>query len=225
MTNSIPVLEVKNVIKAYASTKVLNSVSFTLNERESVALVGTSGCGKTTLLHMAGMLDSFDSGEILIDGLEVSRLSERKRTALRNKDIGFIYQFHNLLPEFSALENVLFPMWIAGVRGKKAKNKAMELLSSVDMIEYKSKKVATLSGGQAQRVAIARALANSPKIVLADEPTGNLDDINTQKVWDLLMHAVKENGASLLVVTHDMSLARKANRVAKITNGVIQEKS
>ena len=212
------ILDIVGVSKSYGNTRVLNNISLTLKAGETLALVGSSGCGKSTLLHLAGLLDNPTSGKIFINNKDVSMLNDSMQTKTRNQDIGFIYQFHNLLPEFSVWENVAYPMWINGVRGKVAKNKALALLGNVDMDEFANKKISTLSGGQAQRVAIARALANDPKIVLADEPTGNLDVENSAKVWKVLVDAVKKHGVGLLCVTHDLQLAKKSDKIATITN-------
>ena len=212
------ILDIVGVSKSYGDTNVLNDINLTLKTGETLALVGSSGCGKSTLLHLAGLLDNPTSGKIFVNNKDVSKLNDSARTRTRNTDIGFIYQFHNLLPEFSVWENVAYPMWINGVRGKVAKKKALVLLSDVDMSEFANKRTFTLSGGQAQRVAIARALANDPKIVLADEPTGNLDVENSAKVWKVLVDAVKKHGAGLLCVTHDLQLAKKSDKIATITN-------
>ena len=192
---------------------ILRDFSCELKKGEIVALVGPSGSGKSTLLHVLGGLDKANDGKLMIDGDDVFALSDSARTKIRRNDIGFIYQFHHLLPEFSALENVMLPQIINGISKAKAKDKAEELLEIMKLSDRLYHRPAKLSGGEQQRVAIARALANDPKILLADEPTGNLDPETSEIVFDLLINAVKETGLTALIATHNMDLAKRMDRV------------
>lgn len=200
---------------------VLKDVSLRLKKGEIVALVGQSGAGKSTLLHCVGLLDQPTSGEIMINGVDVSRRSDRDRTLIRRQIMGFVYQFHYLQPEFTALENVMIPMMIAGIRKKEAMSDAAELLSIMGLGERLTHRPARLSGGEQQRVAIARALANRPKLLLADEPTGNLDEGTSAHIFALLMEAVKQRGVSALVATHNLQLASQMDRVLTLEKGVL----
>ena len=211
------ILSLKNITKSYDDL-ILDKISFDLKTGQSVALVGASGSGKSTLLHIAGLLDNFDSGELIIDGMNCNNISESKKTKIRHEKIGFVYQMHNLLPEFCVWENVAYPMWVGGVGKKQSKTRALQLLDDVGLADKANQKSTTLSGGEAQRVAIARALANNPSIILADEPTGNLDDTNTKKIWDLLLSLIKSKGISMMCVTHDMALAKKTNIIYQLNN-------
>jgi lipoprotein-releasing system ATP-binding protein len=220
------VLELKNITRTYeqagAALTVLSSLNLAVKKGEVVALVGQSGSGKTTLLQIAGLLDNPTSGEVIISGEDVSRASDKKRTELRRKNIGFIYQFHHLLPEFSALENVVIPQLIAGVSRKVAEERAKELLSSLGLAERFSHRPARLSGGEQQRVAIARALANSPAIILADEPTGNLDPRTADSVFAMFMDMAKKTGQAALVATHNIELARRMDRIVHLEGGILK---
>ena len=216
MTN---ILELKNIDKSYdADTHILKGINLNLKSSESVSLVGASGSGKSSLLHIAGLLDSYQEGTIIIDGQNMNNIGEDKKTKIRLEKIGFIYQFHNLLPEFCAWENVAYPMWVNGISRPDAKKKSIKLLELVGLQDKINSSATKLSGGEAQRVAIARSLANNPKIILADEPTGNLDDENTQNVWTLLLDLVKQQNVSLLCVTHDMNLAKKTDDIYSLKN-------
>ena len=212
------ILSIKNISKSYGNELILDNISFELKSGQSVALVGASGTGKSTLLHICGLLDKFDSGDVKIDNVNCTKIGEGKKTDIRLEKIGFIYQMHNLLPEFCVWENVAYPMWVSGETKSKSKIRALELLSDVGLSGKENQSSTTLSGGEAQRVAIARALANNPNIILADEPTGNLDDKNTKKVWDLLLKLVKDKGISMLCVTHDIALAKKTNVIYQLSN-------
>ena len=192
-----PLLQAKNIIKTYNEdkirTNVLKGVNIDIYSNELTAIVGKSGSGKSTLLHILGTLDKADSGEIIYKGEELLKLSDKKKAAFRNIHLGFVYQFHHLLSDFSALENVMMPMLIAGINKNDAKQRALELLEKVALSEKADSRPSELSGGQRQRVAIARALANNPELILADEPTGNLDEKNAQMVFSFFEKLVKED--------------------------------
>lgn len=202
-------------------TKVLKGVNFSLGQGEQVAILGQSGSGKSTLLHLLGMLDDATSGTVKILGKDTKDFNELERAEFRNQNMGFIYQFHHLLMEFSALENTAMPLMIAGKKASEANKKAKELLELVGLGHRLSHLPSQLSGGERQRVAIARALINKPKLVLADEPTGNLDKENAQHVFDLFVKLNREIGTSLLVVTHDVQLAQQFDRVIKLDDGLV----
>ena len=198
---------------------ILNNVDLRLYSGEICALVGPSGSGKSTLLHILGLLDSPTSGQIIMDDQDVSKLSDRVRTGLRNQHIGFIYQFHHLLPEFTALENVALPQIIAGVSTESAKNKAAGLLAQLGLSNRLHHRPATLSGGEQQRVAIARALINDPYLLFADEPTGNLDPETSQEVFALLIDVVRKRGIGALIATHNIDLAHEMDRILEVKSG------
>ena len=211
-------LSTKNISKAYHQAdgqllQILHDFTCELNSGEMVALVGQSGSGKSTLLHILGLLDKADSGQLLIDGKDVLNVSDREKTKIRNADIGFVYQFHHLLPEFSALENIMLPQIVAGVSKQDSKIHAMELLEKMGLRDKADNRPARLSGGEQQRVAIARALANRPKILLADEPTGNLDPQTSDSVCCIFQKLVKDTGTAALIATHNMDLARRMDRI------------
>ena len=221
---SEPVLRLAGVGKAYnrgtpAEIRVLDGVNLTLSAGEVVALEAPSGAGKSTLLHMAGLLDTPDSGTIHIYGAEAGRLGDRGRTRLRRERIGFVYQFHHLLPEFSALENVALPQRAAGVARAAAEARAAELLGAVGLEARVAHRPAELSGGEQQRVAIARALANRPALLLADEPTGNLDPATAEAVFALLLGRVRETGLAALIATHNPDLAARMDRRLRLDGG------
>jgi lipoprotein-releasing system ATP-binding protein len=202
--------------------QVLRGATVHIAAGETVALVGPSGAGKSTLLHIAGLLERPDGGEVTIGGEACSSLTDDRRTALRRSAIGFIYQFHHLLPEFSALENVVVPQMIAGDAKSAARDRARSLLDMVGLAERESHRPAKLSGGEQQRVAIARALANSPKILIADEPSGNLDQDTAERVFELLMRLTRETGVSSLVATHNPDLAARMDRILVMKNGLLE---
>lgn len=220
-------LQAKNIIKTYNEdkirTNVLKGVNIDIYSNELTAIVGKSGSGKSTLLHILGTLDKADSGEIIYKGEELLKLSDKKKAAFRNIHLGFVYQFHHLLSDFSALENVMMPMLIAGINKNDAKQRALELLEKVALSEKADSRPSELSGGQRQRVAIARALANSPELILADEPTGNLDEKNALMVFSLFEKLVKEDKIAVVIVTHDNSLSEKCDRVYTMKDGIIHE--
>jgi lipoprotein-releasing system ATP-binding protein len=211
----------KSFIQAENRLDILTGCDLTVGEGELVALIGPSGAGKSTLLHIAGLLEQPSSGSILIGGEEASKLNDAGRTALRRKYIGFVYQAHLLQPEFSARENIMIPQMIAGVSSKEAGVRADELLALIGLTKRASHRPAQLSGGEQQRVAIARALANRPKLLIADEPTGNLDPATADHVFDMLRDLVKSQGLGLLMATHNHDLAAKMGRVVQLRDGRI----
>jgi lipoprotein-releasing system ATP-binding protein len=211
---------VRRVFKqAGAELRVLNGVDLSLREGEIVALVGPSGAGKSTLLHVAGLLERPDGGAVMIGGEDCGSLSDERRTLLRRSEIGFVYQFHHLLPEFSALENVMLPQMIAGLARGRAREKARGLLAQVGLAPRAGHRPARLSGGEQQRVAIVRALANDPKILLGDEPTGNLDHATGESVLATLLDLVRHSGLAALIATHNLDLARRLDRVVVLEDG------
>ena len=218
-----PALELRGVRRIFkqAATElvVLNGIDLVLRPGEIVALVGPSGAGKSTMLHVAGLLERPDGGAVLIGGEDCGRLNDERRTLLRRSEIGFIYQFHHLLPEFSALENVMLPQMIAAVPRRLARDKAGGLLERVGLAPRAGHRPALLSGGEQQRVAIARALANDPKILLGDEPTGNLDHTTGESVLQTLLDLVRGTGLAALIATHNLDLARRLDRVVALEDG------
>lgn len=211
----------KNIYKRYGSLEVLRGVNLEINKGEVVAIVGPSGCGKSTLLHILGSLDKADMGEIVINNTGLSRLSGNKLAAFRNKHIGFVFQFHHLLPEFTALENVCIPGWLAGRNRNEVKEKAEGLLKLLGLIDRNENKPNQLSGGEQQRVAVARALINNPDIVFADEPTGNLDSANAQELHELFFDLRKQFNQTFLIVTHNEELSQLSDRVLHMKDGRI----
>ncbi|MFD1251978.1 Lipoprotein-releasing system ATP-binding protein LolD [Devosia equisanguinis] len=201
--------------------RVLESANLTVDSGEMVALVAPSGAGKSTLLHLCGLLESPQSGEIEIVGQKTSQMGDRARTQLRRSTVGYVYQFHHLLPEFTALENVVMPQLIAGQTQKPAEGRAMELLDLLGVAPRATHRPAELSGGEQQRVAIARAAANHPRVILADEPTGNLDPETSDRVFEALKSLIRNEGAAALIATHNYDLARRADRIVTIRNGLV----
>jgi len=212
----------KNLYKRYGSLEVLRGVNLEISKGEVVAIVGPSGCGKSTLLHILGSLDKADMGEIVINNTGLSLLSGNKLAAFRNKHIGFVFQFHHLLPEFTALENVCIPGWLAGRSKNEVKAKAEELLRILGLIDRNENKPNQLSGGEQQRVAVARALINNPDIVFADEPTGNLDSANAQELHQLFFDLRKQFSQTFLIVTHNEELSQLSDRVLHMKDGRIE---
>jgi lipoprotein-releasing system ATP-binding protein len=218
-----PVLELRGVRRVFktgeAEIVVLNGIDLVLLPGEVVALVGPSGAGKSTLLHVAGLLERPDDGAVLIGGADCGGLSDQQRTLLRRSELGFVYQFHHLLPEFSALENVMLPQMIAGVPRSRARQKAADLLAGVGLAPRAGHRPARLSGGEQQRVAIVRALANDPKILLGDELTGNLDHATGDSVLATLLDLVRHTGLAALIATHNLDLARRLDRIVALEDG------
>ena len=218
-------LVLKKVSKSYRQGKdklvILSKASLEIVEGEVVALVGPSGSGKTTLLQIAGLLDNADSGNVIVNGNDYAHASDAARTKIRQKEIGFIYQFHHLLPEFSALENVVIPQMIAGITKAEAKSRAHEVLKFLGLAKREGHRPSELSGGEQQRVAIARAIVNRPSILLADEPTGNLDPLTAGLVFDMLLQTARAAQLSVLMVTHNLELAGKVDRAVTLKDGQI----
>lgn len=225
--NKQPLLVCEHLSKIYQegtlSTQVLKDVCFSVNEGEMMAIVGSSGSGKSTLLHLLGGLDTPSEGEVIFRGQHINRLSSDARAVIRNKDLGFIYQFHHLLPDFTALENVAMPLLIGGLNKAEAFGRANKLLDAVGLAHRAGHRPSELSGGERQRVAIARALVNEPALVLADEPTGNLDLRNADAIFELLGELNKQQGTAFLVVTHDMKLAHRLSRQLEMRDGHLQQ--
>lgn len=217
------VLHLEGIEKSYRDGEiaVLRGANVTLMPGEVVALVAPSGAGKSTLLHMAGLLDTPDAGTVTLGGIDMTGLPDRARTEARRRDIGFVYQFHYLLPEFTAAENLVLPQLANGISRAQAEARAMELLVGVGIGPRAGHRPAALSGGEQQRVAICRALANAPKLLLADEPTGNLDPDTSDVVFGTLMKLVRETGLSALIATHNLALAARMDRILKLENGVL----
>ena len=228
-TNTIPVIELKDITKAYRqgrqNLEVLKGINMSIQPKEIVALVGQSGAGKSTLLQIAGLLDQQSSGKIYINGENIGKVGDDIRTLLRRDYIGFVYQYHNLLGDFSALENVMLPMLIKGKNKSEAKQHAEFLLEKLRLSHRLKHRPAELSGGEQQRVAIARALANSPKLLLADEPTGNLDPKTAEDVFSALLDVIKETGLAALIATHNMELAARMNRQLRLKDGILEDTS
>jgi lipoprotein-releasing system ATP-binding protein len=228
MSELTPALELRSVTRCYAEGKgqleVFRDLNLIVRPGEIVALVGQSGSGKSSLLHIAGLLEAPTAGEVLIAGRNCSALDDQARTRIRRIGIGFVYQFHHLLPEFSALENVMMPQLIAGQNRAAAADRARELLTRLGLAARLEHRPAELSGGEQQRVAIARALANRPLLLLADEPTGNLDPGTAARVHDELMRLIAEEGLGALVATHNLELALNMSRIARLERGRIIER-
>ncbi|WP_372603617.1 ABC transporter ATP-binding protein [Actibacterium sp.] len=223
---SDPVLALTGIEKTYNKGKpnavpVLRGASISIARGEVVALVAPSGAGKSTLLHIAGLLDSPDAGQVRIAGQEATQLSDRRRTAIRRNQVGFVYQFHHLLPEFSALENITLPQQANGIARREAETHARDLLARVGVADRADHRPAALSGGEQQRVAFCRALANQPSLLLADEPTGNLDPGTADTVFAALMELVQTTGLSALIATHNPELAARMDRTVRLENGLL----
>ena len=214
-------IEIKNIVKSYGELKVLKGINLSIKEKEIVTIVGASGAGKSTLLHILGTLDSPDEGEILYDSVNVARLAPNKLSVFRHRNIGFVFQFHHLLPEFTALENVCIPAWIKGTGKKEAEKQALELLKMLGLGDRTTHKPNQLSGGEQQRVSVARALVNHPRVILADEPSGNLDTRTKSELHQLFFTLREELGQTFVIVTHDTELATMSDRQIKLNDGMI----
>ncbi|MBS1509865.1 MAG: ABC transporter ATP-binding protein [Bacteroidetes bacterium] len=214
-------LSAKNIRKKYGPLQVLKGVDIQINKGEIVSIVGSSGAGKSTLLHILGTLDKADAGEISLNNQNLTRLAGKKLAAFRNKEIGFVFQFHHLLPEFTALENVCIPGWIAGTKKTDVVAKAEQLLQTLGLSGRLENKPQQLSGGEQQRVAVARALINNPSIIMADEPTGNLDSVNAKDLHQLFIDLRNQFNQTFLVVTHNEELAKMSDRVVMMKDGTI----
>ena len=226
--NKSNLIEVKNLVKVYRDGntyfKALNGVSFSIQKGESVAIIGKSGSGKSTLMHLLAALDKPNEGEILINSQNVAKMKKRELNKLRNQTFGFVFQQFFMNPKDTVLQNVILPLKIAGVSSRKRKEIALKALEAVELTDKAKNKASNLSGGQKQRVCVARAIANSPEIIFADEPTGNLDSKTSKKIEDLLFGLNKESGITLIIVTHDESLAAKCDRQIRIQDGQIVSK-
>ena len=216
-------IDIKEVTKSFGNLQVLKGINLHINKGEMVSIVGPSGAGKTTLLQIIGTLDKPDSGNIIIEGTDVSQLSTKKLSEFRNQHLGFVFQFHQLLPEFTAIENIMIPAFIAGVSRNKAKERAEELLALMGLSDRADHKPNQLSGGEKQRVAVARALVNNPAVVLADEPSGSLDSKNKAELHQLFFELRDKLGQTFVIVTHDEELAKLTDRTIHMKDGVISE--
>lgn len=216
-------IKLEGITKSFGSLQVLKGIDLEINKGEIVSIVGPSGAGKTTLLQIMGTLDEPDAGTVQIDGTVVSRMKEKELSAFRNKNIGFVFQFHQLLPEFTALENVMIPALIAGVSSKEANDRAMKILDFMGLVDRASHKPNELSGGEKQRVAVARALINDPAVILADEPSGSLDIHSKEDLHQLFFDLRDRLGQTFVIVTHDEGLAKITDRTVHMVDGMIKK--
>ena len=215
-------IQLEGITKSFGSLQVLKGIDLEINSGEVVSIVGPSGAGKTTLLQIMGTLDDPDAGSVSIDGTNLSRMKQKELSAFRNKHIGFVFQFHQLLPEFTAIENIMIPAFIAGVSNREALTRASEILDFMGLKERASHKPNELSGGEKQRVAVARALINNPAVILADEPSGSLDSHNKEELHQLFFDLRNKFGQTFVIVTHDESLSKITDRTVHMIDGMIQ---
>ena len=219
------ILSARSLCKSYGNIQVLKNIDLDVEDNEIVAIIGPSGAGKTSLLHILGTLDRPDNvteSSLIIDKIDTTKISDKALATFRNRNMGFVFQFHELLPEFTILENVCLPNWIGENSYKSSKIKAMELLDQLGVVNHASKKPTSLSGGEQQRVAVARSLINDPKIIFADEPSGNLDSENAHKLHELFFKLRKERGCSFIIVTHNKELAKSSDRIISLRDGKVQ---
>jgi len=226
-SDQAPALHLEDLQRSYAQgsrvIEVLKGATASLYAGETVALLGPSGAGKSTLLHIAGLLERPDGGAVVINGVDCVKLGDSERARMRRSEIGFVYQFHHLLPEFSALENIVLPQLILGLSRAEAEERASQLLDSLGIAERADHRPAQLSGGEQQRVAIARAVANGPRLLLADEPTGNLDPPTAERVFEQLLSLVRQSGVAALIATHNLELAARMDRTLRLKEGLLVE--
>lgn len=218
-------IEIKNITKSFGSLQVLKGVSLNIGKGEVVSIVGPSGAGKTTLLQIIGTLDKPDGGQVVVDGVDVSGLSKKRLSDFRNKHIGFVFQFHQLLPEFTAIENIMIPAFIGGMSRSEAKKRAAELLDFMGLSDRANHKPNELSGGEKQRVAVARALVNNPAVILADEPSGSLDSKNKEELHKLFFDLRDKFGQTFVIVTHDEQLAQITDRTITMRDGLLENEN
>ena len=214
-------IEAKGIFKSFGNVDVIKGIDIQINKGEIVTIVGASGAGKTTLLQIIGTLEKADKGDVIINGQNVSKMNQKTLAAFRNKNIGFVFQFHHLLPEFTALENICIPAFIAGENKSKALSKANQLLEYLNLTDRANHKPSELSGGEQQRIAVARALINDPAVILADEPSGNLDSQNAKELHELFFKLREQTGQTFVIVTHNPDLAKMADRTLTIKDGKI----
>lgn len=214
-------IKANNIYKSFGNVDVLKGVDLTVNKGEVACIIGASGAGKSTLLQIIGTLEKADKGQIFIDNQDINKLNSKNLAAFRNKKIGFVFQFHHLLPEFTALENICIPAYIAGISKKEATEKAMQLLDYLNLTDRKDHKPSMLSGGEQQRIAVARALINDPAIILADEPSGNLDSQSAKELHELFFNLRNKTGQTFIIVTHNPQLAEMADKTFTMKDGVI----